>query len=617
MQTRSIRALCREAISGPAGRRVDNMEDTIQRTTSVRFASFELDVRSRELCHDGKRIRLQEQPFEILRLMLERPGDVVTREELQQRLWPDGTFVDYEHSLNAAVKRLRAALGDDADNPKFVETLPRRGYRFIAPLQRAESAHASRAGSGCPRLAVLPFSDLSDEGAHEYFSDGLTEELIAQLGPRCRGRIAIIARVSSTAFKGTLQRASEIAAILRADYLLEGSVRRDGRRVRITVRLVEGATDAELWSDTHDRTIEDWLSVQAEVAAHVARSLMVELAPAPVVQTPEPQAHQAYLKARYHWGRPGDEGYAEAMACLGKAIRHAPSYAPALGLLARVHVGAAEYYRDRPRTALLAARDAARRALALDPSNCEAHVVTADIDRMVDYNWNAAMTGYRAALSANPSSELAHRGYAYLLSVHGRYDAAMQAAEVARELDPLCLVPGITVAWTRYAAGRFAEAIAECRQTIEMRATYVPAWRLLGAARLQIGDVDGAVATFEEARRRAGQSPVVLSWLAHAYGVAGRRDDALALITSVRDNDHDYVSPYHVAVAYVGIGSCDAAFVSLSQAYVDRDPALANIVVEPRFEPLRRDSRYVDLLKKMNLAELRVERTVSGGPERA
>jgi TolB-like protein len=269
--------------------------DTIQVMTSVRFASFELDVRSRELRQGTSRIRLQDQPFEILRLMLERPGDVVTREELQQRLWPDGTFVDFEHSLNAAVKRLRAALGDDAGNPRFVETLPRRGYRFIAPVDTAETANGRTAVSGCPRLAVLPFSNLSDESTQEYFSDGLTEELIAQLGPRCRGRISVIARMSSCVFKGTLHRASEIAAILRADYLLEGSVRRDGRRVRITVRLVEGATETELWSDTHDRTVDDWLAVQSGVATHVARSLMVELAPPSRADVPDPGAHQSYL----------------------------------------------------------------------------------------------------------------------------------------------------------------------------------------------------------------------------------------------------------------------------------------------------------------------------------
>src|SRR5689334_8827801 len=248
------------------------MEETNQHVTSVRFASFELDVRSRELRRGGHRVRLQDQPFEILRLMLERPGDVITREELQQRLWPEGTFVDFEHSLNAAVKRLRTALGDDADNPRFVETLPRRGYRFIAPLESADGEASVTSNPVCPRLAVLPFSNLSDDSSHEYFSDGLTEELIAQLGPRCRGRLSVIARRSSSVFKGTLQRACEIASILNVDYLLEGSVRRDGRRVRITVRLVEGTSETDLWSETHDRTVDDWLSVQADVAAHVARS---------------------------------------------------------------------------------------------------------------------------------------------------------------------------------------------------------------------------------------------------------------------------------------------------------------------------------------------------------
>jgi TolB-like protein/tetratricopeptide (TPR) repeat protein len=428
-----------------------------------------------------------------------------------------------------------------------------------------------------------------------------TDELITQLGPRCRGRIAVIARVSSCVFKGTLQRASEIAAILKADYLLEGSVRRDGRRVRITVRLVEGCTDTELWSDTHDRTIDDWLSVQADVAAHVAQSLMVELAPASIPHTPDPQAHQAYLTARYHWGRPGVEGYHEALAHLGEATRRAPGYAPALGLLSRLKVGAAEYYLESPRAALAAAADAARRAIAADPTNCEAQVVTADVARLMAFDWRAAKAGYRAAMAANPSSELAHRGYAYVLAVHGRHDDAMRAAELARELDPLCLVPGVAVAWTRYAAGRLEDAIAESRHTLEMSPGYVHAWRLLGAAQVQRGDVSGAISTLEAARHRVGNNAQILAWLAHAYGVAGRRDQAMGLISLLRDGDDQHVSSYHLAAAYVGLGSLDAAFESLAQAYLDRDPAVANVIIEPRFEPLRGEARYTDLLRKMNL----------------
>ncbi len=576
------------------------MEDTIQGTTSVRFASFELDVRSRELRHGTNCVRLQDQPFEILRLMLEHPGDVVTREELQQRLWPDGTFVDFEHSLNAAVKRLRAALGDDADNPRFVETLPRRGYRFIAPLQQ-EAAQVARPASTCPRLAVLPFSNLSDDSTQEYFSDGLTEELIAQLGPLCRGRVAVIARRSSMVFKGTLQRASEIAEVLQAGYLLEGSVRRDGLRVRITVRLIEGATETELWSDTHDRTVNDWLTVQADVAAHVARSLMVELTPLPAIDTPDPKAHQAYLKARFHWGRPGDEGYSSALRYLDEAMAAAPDYAPAYGLLGRVLVGAAEYYRDVPRVALGAARNAARRALALDPANGEAHVVIADTDRLIDFNWGAARDGYRAALTANPSSELAHRCYAFLLSLQGRHDDAVRAAELARELDPLCLVPSLAVAWTRYAAGSFDAAIAECHHTLEMGPAYVPAWRLLAAAQLQAGDAVAAQVSLEEGRRLAGDHPHLLAWLAHARGRDGHRDEAVQLIARLRSIEDAYVSPYHLAIAYLGIDSFDAAFESLEQAFVDRDPAISHVVIEPRFEPLRADERYTRLLRKMNL----------------
>jgi len=224
----------------------------------LRFASFELDCRSRELRQGTRRVRLQDQPFEILRLMLEHPGEVVTRDELRHRLWPDGTFVDFEHSLNAAIKRLRASLGDNADHPRFVETVPRRGYRFIAAVDRAQDA-SRPVPAPVTRLVVLPFSNLSEDSAQEYFADGLTEELIAQLGPLCRGKVGVIARWSSMVFKGSLQRAREIGETLRADHLLEGSVRRDGPRVRITVRLVETASEAELWSKTSSaRPMTGW-----------------------------------------------------------------------------------------------------------------------------------------------------------------------------------------------------------------------------------------------------------------------------------------------------------------------------------------------------------------------
>ena len=260
------------------------MNGSPQTTEMLRFGPFELDVRSRELRKGKTCVRLQEQPFEILRMMLKRPGDVVTREELCSRLWPNGTFVDFEHSLNAAVKRLRAALGDEADNPRFVETLPRRGYRFIAgvgaDLRVGPHADDAAAPPGLRvRLAVLPFRIVGDDEGQDYFADGLAEEVIAQLGPLCRGRIGVIARSSSMAFKPSTQTASEIGRTLRADYLLDGSLRQEGDRVRITARLVETAGETHVWVETYERHLIDCLSVQADVAARIARALTMELMP--------------------------------------------------------------------------------------------------------------------------------------------------------------------------------------------------------------------------------------------------------------------------------------------------------------------------------------------------
>ena len=276
----------------------------------LRFDSFELDVRSRELRKGTNRIRLQEQPFEILRMMLERAGDVVTREELARRLWPEGTFVDFEHSLNAAVKRLRAALGDDADHPRFVETLPRRGYRFIAPLDAPTTSRVVPSAVDYKvRLAVMPFANLSGDPAQEYFSDGLTEEMTLQLGRLGRGRIGVISRSSSALFKGSGRRARDIGEQLRTDYLLEGSVRREGDRVRITAQLVECSTEAHLWTDVYERHLRDCLSLQTEVAARIAQSLAVELLPEqPVQVSHDTAAYQRYLKGRYYWNLPGDDG---------------------------------------------------------------------------------------------------------------------------------------------------------------------------------------------------------------------------------------------------------------------------------------------------------------------
>jgi TolB-like protein/tetratricopeptide (TPR) repeat protein len=575
----------------------------------LRFGTFELDVRSRELRNDMVRVRLQEQPFEILRLMLQRPGEVITRDELRQRLWPAGTFVDFEHSLNAAIKRLRAALGDDADKPTFIETVPRRGYRFVGSVPGSCDARAAGPASPRMRLVVLPFSNLSDDSSQEYFSDGLTEELIAQLGPLCRGQVGIIGRWSSMFFKGSLQRACEIGQALDAAYLLEGSTRRDGSRVRITARLVEAATETQLWSETYDRSTTDWLSVQADVAGRVARSLLRELVPPRAVVAPRdhPRAYQAYLKGKYHWARPGDVGLDEALRWFGEAVTDAPDFAAALAALARVQVASAEYYHALPRVALTAARESAARALAIDPTASEAHAVIGDLKRMLDADWAGAEASYAEAIALNPSNTAALRSYGLLLALQSRHTEALACVDRAHELDPLCLGTSTTGTWARYVAGDYDIAIAHGRQMLEMDAEFVNAHRVLAAALLQAGSADEAAAQLELALTVDASQPVLLAGLAHVRAVMGCETQARALIARARALEGlRYVPPFHLALAYTALGDLDEVFAALDQAWLDRDPALATLDAEPRFAPLRADPRYASLVNRLKIPRTRV-----------
>lgn len=581
------------------------MDALIDTDGTLRFGSFELDVRSRELRTGSVTVRLQEQPFEILRMMLERPGAVVTRDELRRRLWPDGTFVDFEHSLNAAVKRLRAALGDDADKPRFVETLPRRGYRFIAALN-AESSR--QAGEGVPRVAVLPFSNLSEDGSQEYFTDGLTEEMIAQLGQRCRGRIGVIARWSSMVFKGSTQRSREIGQALRAQYLLEGSVRREGDRVRVTASLVEASGETHLWSETYERHLTDCLDVQSDIAARIAESLALELTADDVVRgrnaAPSASAYQEYLKGRYHWNywvRPDDQGVELALACFTEALRIDPRFAPAYASLARVHIARAVHYREQPRRALETARTAAKRGLELEPELFEAHLALADVRRMLEWDWRGAEAAYTQAIVLNPSHETAHRSYALLLAALARPVEAIRESDRALEMDPLCVVVNSGGgAWVRYLAGDIDGAIARARKAVEMEPRYLVAHRVLAAANLQAGRSSDAVTALETALALSPQDPVLLAWLAHVRAVTGCRDIALALLNRLRSCER-HLPSYHLALAHVGLGDLDAAFAALEQATVDADPSLLTLRAEPRFEPLRSDPRYTKLIELLGL----------------
>jgi TolB-like protein/Tfp pilus assembly protein PilF len=579
--------------------------DALTRTDRVRFGSFELHLRSRELQNGATRIRLQEQPFEILLMMLQRAGDVVTRDELRERLWPQGTFVDFEHSLNAAVKRLRNALGDDAEHPRFVETLPRRGYRFIGTLTPESTSQPTTRAK--VRLAVLPFVDLSECSEPDYFADGLTEEMIAQLGQLCKGRIGVISRYSSMVFKDSNRRAREIGEALQVDYLLEGSARREGDRVRITARLVDTASETHLWVETYESYLTDYLSVQTDVAARVARSLAMELIPdeprAAQQASSNPSAYQDYLKGRYFWNMLADQGVEPALVHFEQALRLDPSFALAHVGMARVQILKAEYYGTTPRQVLEAARQSVKRAMDLDARLFEAHLALGEVRRLLEWDWRGAEKSYADAIVLNPSHEAPHRSYGLLLAALGRPDEALRESDRACEMDPLCVVVNAGGnAWVRYLVGDYDGAIARSREAVAMEPGYLVAHRVLAAAYLQSGRSNDAIGVLEKALATDGEDPVTVAWLAHARAVTGCREIAADLVDRLQClAGKRHLPSYHLALALVGLGDGDHAFAALEQATVDADPALVNLKVEPRFEPLRADGRYSRLIDLLGL----------------
>ena len=586
----------------------------------VRFGVFEADLESRELRRRGVRVRLQDQPFEILMALLERPGAVVRRAALRKRLWPDGTFVDFEHGLNAAVKRLRSALGDTADNPRFIETLHRRGYRFIAPTESSgptalpiaskpvdTTSMTATAEPEKIRILVLPFVNLSEDPDQEYFSDGLTEEMIAQLGRVRPERLGVIARTSAARFKRSGRSIDEIGRELQVAYVVEGAVRQSGGRVRITTQLVDATDQTNLWSDTYDGTLADCFALQAEVASRVARALAVELLPKAAASvaaccTEHVEAYQAYLKGRYHWNTLSVEGSERAVAYYTTAIELDPGFARAHGALARAQLRLVEF-RDQPiRRMLDAARDSATRALRLDPSLSWGHLALASVKKRLDWDWDGAESHYRQALALSPNCEAAHFLYGRFLATMNRPVEARALSARACEIDPLCLVVTSSEAWVHYVSRSYDDAIRAARHVLDMDPGFESAHRLLGATYLEVGRFTDAVEHFRRGAELDARHPVPLTWLAHGLASAGQTDEAEAVLGELTAAAPGrYVSPYRLALVHTGLGEIDAAFEALEAAHDERAIGLVNLAVEPRFDPLRGDARFGRLLRRIGL----------------
>ena len=569
----------------------------------MQFGGVEVDMRLREVRRGADAVRLQEQPFQLLSLMLARPGDVVTREDIRQRLWPDGTSVDFEHSVNAVVKRLRAVLGDDAAQPRFVETLPRQGYRFIGALEGGEPRPRGPSAAPRPRLVVLPFTNLTGDPLHDFFIDGFIEELIAHLGHRCADRVGVLARTSAMLYKDVRRGAGDIGEALRADYLVEGSVRTSGDRVRITAQLIETRGETHLWAHSYDRDYRNCLTIQTDVAAEIAVALQHELFPPPPADTPTrvPGAFEAYLTGRFHWHRSGPVGLETAIAYYDEALGHDPGFGRAHSSRARALLSLSEHYVVPIAGALREARAAAERALAIDADDPDAWVVIAEARRVLDHDPAGARAAYQKVLAMNASSECAHRYYAWFLVARTPGAEAIAVADRAFSLDPLCIVMQTCAADVHLICRDFEGALARGRHALAMEPESERAKRSAALALVQLGRADEAVAIFDAVPERS--VPLTsLAIKAAALVASGNVDRARALAKRLERAGPDrMVSPYHVAALHNALGDHDAAFASLERAFVEGDGWLEVVGVDPRFACLHGDHRLQALRARLRL----------------
>lgn len=640
------------------------MEPIIPAPRVVRFGVFELDLRSGELRKQGRKIRLEGQPVRILIYLLENPGELITREQLHRRLWPADTFVNFEHGLNAAIKRLRRALDDSADNPRFVETLPRRGYRFIAPVHVEAKGHAGsstvedhvdepapeitnaevdaaktavRRGSRwttawtlsgaavlllaaglilwrrsdnrstpvISSLAVLPLESLSGDASQEYFSDGMTDELITELGQI--GGLQVISRTSIMTYKGTHKSLPQIARELNVGAVVEGTVLRSGQQVRVTAQLIEAATDKHLWSQSYERDIRDTLALQKEVARSIAGQIQIALTPREQAvltnsHRVNPEAYEAYLRGRYFWNKRTADGFKKAIEYFTDATRRDSTYAPAYTGLADSYAlsGDWEYGVLSPQEAYQKAKAAAKRALQLDDSLGEAHISLAFALQNFDWDWENAGREFLRGIDLSPGYATGHQWYAWYLTALQRNTEAIAEMKKAESLDPLSLIIGADLAEELLIAHRYDEAIEESRKIIEMDPRFAVGHYELGQAFVQKRLYTEAIAELLKAIESSGGSSTCTSNLAYAYAVSGKRDEAARLLVDLQKrSNHGFSNAPEIALVYVGLNENDQAMASLERAYQERfNPT---ILFRPAFDALHSDSRFQDLMHRIGL----------------
>ena len=630
------------------------MANSTESNHIVCFGEFELDLRTGELRSNGHHVILQEKPFQILTALVEQPGEMVTREELIKRLWPAGTFVDFDLGLNKAVNRLREALADSAEQPRFIETFPKRGYRFIPPVTRngagpavvsptsaAQQSKKAALASGTIRwrfagvaglvviiammsyfawrrhtmapaptgrimMAVLPFQNLTGDPEQEYLTDGLTEETIARLGGLQPERLGVIARTSVMGYKHGDKRLDQIGRELDVQYVLEGSVRRDRNRLRITAQLIQVNDQSHLWAQEYDRSSQDIIALQDDVAVGVTQEIQtrwaIELRNRPVHRQPANlEAYDAYLKGRYSLSRRTEAGFHNALGFFQAAIKADPGYALAYVGLADCYGLMLSNYDVSAEATVLQARTAANQALALDPALAEPHAVLALIAQNHDWNWEESEREFELAMAADPADPTAHFWYSNGLMARGRFDEGFREMATARRLDPMSLPIRISEGAEFYMARRYDDALGECDRILEIEPNFAAAYLYRGLAYVQKGKWKEALADLQTAKRLDDSLPSA-AMLGEAYALAGDKTHAQQILSEIQVRAKgEHVSPLYPAIVHTGLGDKDVAFSELAAAIEERDTNVLALKVAALYDPLRSDPRFADLIRRVGL----------------
>ena len=553
----------------------------------LRFGVMELDLKTGELRKAGVILHLPPQPFKILALLACRPGQLVTREEIQQEIWGSETFVDFEVGLNAAIKTIRDVLGDNPEVPRYIQTLPRRGYRFIYPVDVAPLRIES--------IAVLPLENLSGDEEQEYFADGMTEELTTTLGKI--GSLRVISRTSVMQYKKTKKPLPEIARELNVDGIVEGSVLHSGDRVRITAQLIQAATDKHLWAETYERDLRDVLALQGEVARAIAREIQVKVAPQEAARLAKsravnPQAYEAYLKGR-HLQFVADP---KAFEFLQRATQIDPTWAPAHAAM----VVPTLLLGLPPMEACAKARGSALKALELDDTLSEAYSAMGWVRYQCDWDWPGAERDYQRAIELDPTNSDARHFYSHCLLAMRRFDESLIESKRALERDPLSEVLIFHIAWHYVFTHQADTAIEQCRKVLEV---FPNSWQghlfRMWAYEMK-GLYEQAIADELDSKKAAR--------LKRAYGRFGAQGYWQSRLDfALEQTKRGYVSPLHVAGFYAQLGQKDEAFAWVEKAYEGRSFSMlefsyhpmAEFSYHPMFDPLRSDPRFQDLLRRM------------------